>query len=161
MIIESHELRNQIRRIEHTPFLRKEISLDRLCEDYDRQIFKRFFPLTKHFALSGMAYVARICEKIERSDDRTGVDLEDFLCQILTISAGEFSGLTVQGTDMLLTGFRREAIHYKPSPSASGSPKCCSGEGGSLIEHIRNTPNLGDRHDRLSSLLDRVPATFQ
>lgn len=28
----------------------------------------------------------------------------------------------------------------KPYPSASGSPKCCSGEGGSLIEHIRNTP---------------------
>jgi hypothetical protein len=29
---------------------------------------------------------------------------------------------------------------YKPYPCASGSPKCCSGEGGSLIEHIRNTP---------------------
>jgi hypothetical protein len=28
----------------------------------------------------------------------------------------------------------------KPYPSASGSPKCCSGEGGLLIEHIRNTP---------------------
>jgi hypothetical protein len=25
---------------------------------------------------------------------------------------GEFSGVTVQGKDMLLTGFRREAIHY-------------------------------------------------
>jgi hypothetical protein len=28
---------------------------------------------------------------------------------------GEFSGVTVQGKDMLLTGFRREAIHYNLS----------------------------------------------
>jgi hypothetical protein len=32
------------------------------------------------------------------------------------------------------------ATAAKPYPCASGSPKCCSGEGGSLIEHIRNTP---------------------
>ncbi|MGC2201669.1 MAG: tetratricopeptide repeat protein [Stellaceae bacterium] len=33
-----------------------------------------------------------------------------------------------------------DELSLKPYPSASGSPKCCSGEGGSLIEHIRNTP---------------------
>ena len=48
----------------------------------------------------------------------------------------------------------------KPYPSASGSPKCCSREGGFLVEHIRNTPDLGGGHDRLSSLLARVPATL-
>jgi hypothetical protein len=49
----------------------------------------------------------------------------------------------------------------KPYPSASGSPKCCSGEGGSLIWDISGTRHsLGGRHDRLPSVSDRVPATL-
>ena len=52
-------------------------------------------------------------------------------------------------------------IRPRPYPSASGSPKCCSGEGGSLIEHFRYTASLGRRRDRLSSLFDRVPATLR
>ena len=57
---------------------------------------------------------------------------------------------------MLLRVFR-----LRPYPSASGSPKCCSGEGGSLIERIRNITSVRGRYDRLSSLLDRVPTAFQ
>ena len=48
-----------------------------------------------------------------------------------------------------------------PYPSVSGSAKCCSGEGGSRVEHIRNVQSPGDPHDRFSSFVDRVPATLR
>src|SRR6516162_8559240 len=52
-------------------------------------------------------------------------------------------------------------IPLKPYPSASGNAKCCSSEGGPLIEHIRNISSLRGRYDRLSSLFDRVPAALR
>ena|SRR5438132_8477745 len=48
-----------------------------------------------------------------------------------------------------------------PYPSASGGTKCCSREGRFVVEQITNIIALGARDDRLSALLDRVPATLR
>src|SRR5205807_8286746 len=48
-----------------------------------------------------------------------------------------------------------------PYPSASGGTKCCSRGGSFVLEQITNITALGDRDDRLSSLVDRVPAAFR
>jgi hypothetical protein len=45
-------------------------------------------------------------------------------------------------------------IVVKPYPSASGGTKCCSREGGFVLERIANTAALGCPDDRLSPLLD-------
>src|SRR5438045_3999291 len=58
----------------------------------------------------------------------------------------------------LIEGFKSAG---EPYPSASGNTKCCSREGGLVVEQITNTTALGCCDDRLSQLLDRVPTALR
>src|SRR5438132_1433936 len=60
-----------------------------------------------------------------------------------------------------LDDYLYDVIRYTPYPSASGGTKCCSRGGSFVLEQITNITALGDRDDRLSSLVDRVPAAFR
>ena len=46
-------------------------------------------------------------------------------------------------------------------PSASGTTKCCSCGGGSMLEQMTNKTASGGPDDRLSTLLDRVPTALR
>jgi hypothetical protein len=54
----------------------------------------------------------------------------------------------------------KEAFLLLAYPPASGDAKCCSCEGESVLEQITNITAFGNRDDRLSVFLARIPTAL-
>ena len=69
--------------------------------------------------------------------------------------------LSLQGGEIpFVNSVTLSGTSAKAYPSASGATKCCNRRGWFVIEHITNISSSGDADDRLSSLVDRVPAAL-